>query len=153
MIVGARDHASDRTGLTLVEVVIAVAILAIGILAALAMQSTALQSTRRMTVAQAFTKIAFTELDFQRSVFTTTSAPAPGSCVGRLTGADAASGFECEVVVTDCVVTESAANCPPASGVPNAFLVDVIVGRPNDGSLTLRRVLGERVYFEEESMP
>ena len=140
-----------RSGLTLLEVILAVAILAIGILGALAMQSTALQTTRGMTVAQTFTKVAFAELDFQRSIFTATNTPIAGSCAERLSEADAAANFDCDVEVIDCLISGGAANCPAAGGVlPNAYLVEVTVSRPNEGSLTLRRVLGERVYFDEE---
>lgn len=142
---------AGRSGLTLLEVILAVAVLAVGILAALAMQSTALRASRGMTIAQTYTKIAFTELDFQRSIFTTTNTPVAGSCVDRLSAADSVANFDCDVVVVDCVVTSGVANCPPVNGtLPNAYLVEVTVSRPNDGSLTLRRVLGERIYFDED---
>lgn len=150
MIEYRRPRVVDQSGLTLLEVILAVAILAIGILASLAMQSTALQSTRGMTVAQTYAKVAFTELDFQRSIFTTTNTPTAGSCEDRLSPADAAANFECNVVVIDCLVSAGAVTCPSTSGLPNAYLVEVTVSRPNDGALTLRRVLGERIYFDED---
>lgn len=137
-------------GLTLIEVLIAVAILAIGILGALALQTTSLQTTRQMSDVQALTQIAFRELEFQRSVFDG-SPPADLDCDAGLAAVGASRGYVCDVVVVDCHVAAGQASCPPAGAGPeNAFLVQVTATGPTGGSVTLQRLLGERVFEDEE---
>ena len=143
---------SPQAGLTLIEVLIAVALIAIGILAALAMQTTALQTTSRMTVTQTLTQVAFTELDFQRSIFTATGGPSAGSCDGRMPNGLFGAGYRCEVIVDDCEVTSTSALCGGAvtTDEPNAFLVRISATRTSGEEVSLNRVLGERTYFEED---
>lgn len=149
-------HAQTRRGshrglgLTLIEVLIAVAILAIGILGALALQTTSLQTTRQMSDVQALTQVAFRELEFQRTVFDGLP-PEDLDCVAGLSAAGAGRGYECDVVVVDCLVVAGQASCPPnVAGPGNAFLVQVTATGPAGGSVTLQRLLGERVYEDEE---
>ena len=137
-------------GLTLIEVLIAVAILAIGILGALALQTTSLQSTRQMSDVQALTQVAFRELEFQRTTF---DGLPPGdlNCEAGLATVGERQGFECDVVVVDCHVAAGQASCPPVGAEPeNAFLVQVTATGPTGGSVTLQRLLGERVFEDEE---
>lgn len=143
---------SHQGGLTLIEVLIAVALIAIGILAALAMQTTALQTTSRMTVTQTLTQVAFTELDFQRSIFTATQEPSAGSCNARMPDGLEAAGYDCEVIVEDCEITSAGAVCGGAvtSDEPNAFLVRISASRASGEEMSLSRVLGERTYFEDD---
>lgn len=143
---GCLDAGRER-GLTLIEVLIALAVIAIGILATLGLQATALQTTRAMSGAQTLTQIGFSELEFQRSIFTPTSTP-PTDCLARMSPADIAAGFGCEVVVLDCSVGSTSATC--GGGTGNAFLIEVTATRSIGPALTLRRVLGERTFTDIE---
>ncbi|MDZ7800519.1 MAG: prepilin-type N-terminal cleavage/methylation domain-containing protein [Trueperaceae bacterium] len=152
MVAGSRLTASKsrRAGLTLLEVIIAVAILAIGILAAAGLQTTALRTTRNVSLIQALTERANEELAFQRSVFDRDLEPTAGACSSPVSDSDPyRDEIVCTVEVFDCVVTAGSSAACDDSGAGNAFLVRVTTTSPlGPREVVLQRVLGERPYFD-----
>lgn len=112
-----------RRGLTLVEVIIAIAVLAIGILAALALQSNALRASSTARAIQEVTKIADAELVVRRQ---------GGTGTGCLTAAPA--GYTCTLVVQPCQVVSGAFSCGSGSA---AQLLTLTVAGPRDQSITV----------------
>jgi prepilin-type N-terminal cleavage/methylation domain-containing protein len=101
-----------RTGLTLIEVIIAVFVLAVGVLGAFALQATALSGSRNASELQELANVAASELEiqseFRRSVG---SAVLGGTC--RTSGVLA--GIGCVVDVYPCGASSSAITCTNAN--------------------------------------
>ena len=124
-----RRHA----GLTLVEVLIAIAVLAIGILAAVGLQTTSLQASSRARIVQEMTKVAESELAIRRSIVSTTADVACITPVG--------TGFGCAVVVTPCALGGGGAfTCPSAS--PSAHRITVTVTGPRNATEAVTGLVG-----------
>ena len=84
------------SGLTLLEVVIAVAVLAVAVLAVFALQGTALRGTRGAVLSQEMANLAQSELQLQREFSRYVSAPVHGeSCRSGLPS----DAFACTVDV------------------------------------------------------
>jgi prepilin-type N-terminal cleavage/methylation domain-containing protein len=119
-----------RIGLTLVEVLIAIAILAIGILAALGLQSSALAASRQARIVQELTKIAEAELSIRRTMV---SDPNDVTCVAQI-----APGFTCGIIVTPCVVAVGGSfTCATGTTGPVAHRLTVTATGPGSRQLTV----------------
>src|SRR5690554_6776688 len=120
-----RPGQTREAGLTLVEVVIAVAILAIGVLAVFALQGNALRGTRGAVLSQQMAKLAQSELQLQREFSRYVSAPVRGeSCRSGLPS----DAFACTVDVLPCEMSGADIACRDAS-VTDAVArqVDVVI--------------------------
>ncbi len=122
-------------GLTLLELLIALAVLSVGIVAGAAMQTTALRTTNRATVLQQGVKIATAELEMQRQLAT------PANKTTCLSGASA--GYTCEAVVVPRSVSGTALTC--ASTVPTgsrvAYRVTVTISGPLESQYSLTSLI------------
>ena len=70
----------EKSGLTIIEVVIAVSVLAIGVLAMAGLQSSSLQGTRDASINQEIANLAYLELELQRSFRRVTEQEIGGTC-------------------------------------------------------------------------
>lgn len=109
------------TGLTLVEVMIAVLVLGVGVLAAAGLQTSALQATRSAQATQQLASIARSELDVARGTRYGQTEPETNACTTRPTG--------CHVDVAPCTVSGGGSlDCTLALvATPDAHLVTVTV--------------------------
>lgn len=134
-------------GLTLIEVIIAIAILVIGVLGAAQLQGTSLRNTGLAQALNEVTRMARAELELQRHTATIVSDLEPGEaalpvdtvvfdCVSARSGGIAS----CEVVVEPCaIVTTSAPTLVCGSGVPSppAYRITVDVEGQRGASLSI----------------
>lgn len=125
-------------GLTLIEVVIAIAVLAIGVLAAFAMQVSALQGTRAATINQEMSNIAQSELELQRAFARTISGPGAGLTCRT---AFEQPAYTCSVTVRACSFTAGALACGGSvTGTPAAWQITVSVQGPQGRQLQVSTV-------------
>jgi type IV pilus modification protein PilV len=121
----------QMSGLTLIEVLVAMMLLSVGVIAAAALQGTALRASSKATRIQAVTKIAEAELDYRRQVDLSETETA--NCETHNDG--------CTVVITPCdvVVTSSSASFDCSSNPEDvrAYRVSVSVDGPGDEDITL----------------
>lgn len=122
-------------GLTLLEVVIAVAILAVGVLAAAMLQASSLRATRAAQDLQSINLVARSQIDSWRgSQLTQTTAETFDCSTGALT---------CEVVVRPCTLAGGGLTCTLATVVdPPAHAVLVTVASA-ERSLVLETVVSK----------
>lgn len=126
---------TSRHGLTLIEVIIAVAVLAIGVLAAAGLQASGLQGTRTASEVQALHAEARNELAAWRSNLTTATytAPEQGSCL--------TSSQRCSIEVRPCTWLGDDLDCTlpqVAAPVAQALRVTVVGDRQ---SVSLRTIV------------
>lgn len=120
------------SGLTLIEVLLAIAILAVGVLAAAGLQTTALGTNRRVRALQEVTDAANSEIQLQRSMW----PPQDGACQATGTVNDR---LECVVEVVSCPISDSGSSCSEAD--PNAYLVTVRARATSGENLELKTVV------------
>ena len=120
-------------GLTLLEVVIAVAVLAVGVLAAAMLQASSLRATRAAQDLQGINLVARSQIDSWRgSRLTQTTVETFDCSTGSLT---------CEVVVRPCATAGGGLTCTLATVVdPSAHAVIVTVTSP-ERSVALETVV------------
>lgn len=128
------------SGLTLLELLIAIVVLAVGVLAAASMQTSALSASNRSRVAQEVTNTARTEIERQRQFVRSGTAPALASptCLSTVP-----SGYTCTVTVVPCRIanTPPVLVCATGTGTVVADQVTVSVSRPQASPATLRTVI------------
>ncbi len=126
-------------GLTLVEVVVAVAILAIGVLAVFALQGNALRGTRSATIAQEMSNLAQSELQLQREFARHVSSPVWGETCRSGIAIDV---FGCTVDVLPCELSGNSIVCRTSS-VSDAVArqVDVTISGPGNQSVKVSTVV------------
>ncbi len=126
-------------GLTMIEVVIAMAILSFGVLGAFALQTAALQGTRSAISAQDLANAARSELHIQSQFRRTTGSVVTGeSC---RTGV-IASGLSCTVNVFPCSGSASSITCVSTNVTAVAAHQIVVVVTAQDGrTISLRTVV------------
>lgn len=127
-------------GLTLVEVVVAIAILAIGVLAVFALQGSALRGTRTATIAQELSNLVQSELQLQREFSRHVNAPVWGeSCRSGIVRDDV---YTCTVDVLPCEMAGSDLRCRAAS-VSDAVArqIDVTITGPGNQALKASTVV------------
>lgn len=121
------------SGLTLVEVVVAILVLAVGVLGAVALQGTSLRANRTATEIQQLTAAARSELDVWRARLESSvyDGPQDGNCL-------ASEAESCEVRILPCALSGTALTCSPGHlSLPVAQSVTVTVKRGDrDVSLT-----------------
>lgn len=130
-----RATAGRQQGLTLLEVVIAVAILAVGVLAAAGLQANGLRASRAAQQIQALNAEARSELDVWRVRLAseTRTEPTSGTC---MTGSQG-----CSVTLTPCLLVAGTLDCDRGTvSDPDAQSVTVQVTHA-DRSVTLRSVV------------
>ncbi len=134
-----RPGQTREAGLTLVEVVIAVAILAIGVLAVFALQGNALRGTRGAVLSQEMANLAQSELQLQREFSRYVSAPVRGESCRSGIPADA---FECVVDVLPCELSGGSIVCRNSS-VASAVArqIDVIITGPGNAAFKASTVV------------
>ncbi len=125
-------------GLTLIEVMIAMAVLSIGVLAAASLQTTSLSASSKARIIQEVTNTARTEMERQRQFVRTGTGPAPASpsCLST-----APTGYTCTVTVVPCRIVSNALSCGPGNGTVLADQVTVRVVGPQASSVELRTVV------------
>lgn len=125
------------SGLTLIEVLIAIVVLAVGVLAAASMQTSALSASSRARIAQEVTNTARTEMERQRQVVRSGISPASLECLP--------TSPSCTVTVAPCrIVTSSgtpALSCTTGTGPVVADQVIVRVVGPQSSTVELRTVV------------
>lgn len=97
------------SGLTLVEVIVAMAILAVGILAVFMLQATSLRGTRTAAASQTLTNMAQSELQLQREFSRHVRSPVRGETCRSL--ADGDDRYDCEVRVFPCELVGGSLVC------------------------------------------
>jgi prepilin-type N-terminal cleavage/methylation domain-containing protein len=122
-----------QCGLTLLEVVIAIAIIAVAVLAAAMIQANALRSSGKATAIQRVTKLAEQELELRRQIVPTAGTNL--SCSSTV-----ASGYTCQVDVLGCQLSAGALSCSTGVTTPVAYQINVLVGGPKGDSVSLRTV-------------
>lgn len=136
------------TGLTLIEVLVAIVILAVGVLAAATMQTTALRASNDAKAIQGVTKLAEGELELRRSISLSTFPGNSTDCQSVDKDADGKpkvpTGYTCGVVIRPCGLsstTPPALSCP-ATGVSNpvADQATVTVNGPRSKTIALKTV-------------
>lgn len=125
----------SSTGLTLIEVLIAIVVLAVGVLAAAAMQTTALRASNDARAIQGVTKIAEAEIEFRRQIDLTTPAGKGTTCKTAVT-----TGYTCVVDVLPCSLSATALSCSSSASAPVADQATVTVDGPRSKTITLRTV-------------
>jgi prepilin-type N-terminal cleavage/methylation domain-containing protein len=134
----------SASGLTLIEVLVALVVLAVGVLAAATMQATSLRASNNARAIQEVTKLAEGEIAFRRQANLTTSPGNLATCqsVSSLPTTD----HTCQVAVRPCQLsstTPPAMSCP-VGGVATADQVadqvTVTVTGQRDETITLRTV-------------
>lgn len=139
-------------GLTLIEVLIAIAVFAAGIVAVFGMQATALRTNRGLAEVQVLMQRADAELDMQRARFELTSAPSGPACISDPSPLDVSIETVCTVTILDCEIDATNVAACDTSGAGNAYLVQVNVSlRDREREVVLFRVLGERPFYEEQN--
>jgi prepilin-type N-terminal cleavage/methylation domain-containing protein len=123
-----------RSGLTLLEVVIAVAVLAVGVLAALGLQGTALNATGRARASQEVSKLAQAELAIRREM---TLAPVTNQACRTIVP----TGYGCTVTVSACSLASSTFSCTGTIATPVAHFVTVNVTGPRSPVLTVNALV------------
>lgn len=132
-----RNSSRFADGLTLVEVVIAVAILAVGVLAAFAMQASALQATRTATITQDLSNIAASEIELQRAFVRTVASPATLPC----RTAFEQPMYACSVTVLPCTYISGTLTCVNQNVVgPSARQITVTVTGPQNRTAVLSTI-------------
>lgn len=111
-------------GLTLIEVLVALAVVAIGLIAVAGMQTTGLRGTRSATETQVMSNIAHSELQLQRVFDRHVS--------GAVTEETCRSGgygeqYECRVNIYPCELSSAALDCRNTTQVKNVVAHQVVV--------------------------
>jgi prepilin-type N-terminal cleavage/methylation domain-containing protein len=122
-----------RSGLTLIEVVIAVAVIAVGVLAALGLQSSALSATGTARASQEVSKLAEAELAIRREM---TLAPVTQPC-----RATVPAGYTCTVTVSACSLGSGTFSCGGTIAAPVAHFVTVSVTGPRSSVLSVNALV------------
>lgn len=125
----------SSTGLTLIEVLIAIVILAVGVLAAAAMQTTALRASNDAQAIQGVTKTAEAEIEFRRQIDLTATAGQQPTCKTAV-----ATGYTCVVSVVPCSLSAGALSCSSGALSSVADQATVTVNGPRSKTITLRTV-------------
>lgn len=114
------QQARSASGLTLLEVVIAVAILAVGALGAAGLQATGLRATRGAQDIQRLNTVARSQVDVWRGVTFTNTTPSSSDC--------STTDIACIVEVRPCALTGASLACDLASvAEPVAHAISVTV--------------------------
>lgn len=125
----------SETGLTLIEVLIAIVILAVGVLAAATMQTTALRASNDARAIQGVTKTAEAEIEFRRQIDLTATAGQEPTCKTTV-----ATGYTCVVSVVPCSLSAAALSCSSGVSSPVADQATVTVNGPRSKTITLKTV-------------
>ncbi len=124
-------------GLSLIEVMIAIAVVAVAAFAAFTVQANSIRSSARAQAIQQVTKLAESEMELHRQVVI--AAGSNQTCQNNMP-----SGYTCTVAVQYCNLTSGSLSCA-LSGVssPVARLVNVQISGPHAQSVSLKRVLSQ----------
>lgn len=130
----------SHEGITLVEIMIAVAIIAIIVLVIAGMQGTALRANTQAQRLQTATSLAEGELELQRQQVLTVRSAAP--CAIEGTGLAGFAGYSCKVSVYPCSYESQTLSCQ-VNGVSNpvAYQVIVEVTGPANTAVSLQTVV------------
>lgn len=128
----------SRGGLSLIEVIVAIAILAIGVLAAALFQTSTLRTNTDASLRVQATRIATTEMELRRQTF---YDPADEDEAPRADGTipcrTAVAGFECSAVVQNCelavALAGSSLDCASAGAEFTTYQISVRVTDPRGG--------------------
>lgn len=122
-----------QSGLSLIEVIIAVAIVAVAALAAAMIQANTIRSTGKAVAIQKVTKLAEQELELRRQI--TPSAGTNLSCSSTV-----ASGYVCQVNVLGCQLNAGTLTCSTSVTTPVAYQINVAVSGPKGDAIQLRTI-------------
>lgn len=124
-------------GLSLIEVIIAVAVVAVAAFAAFMVQANSIRSSARAQTIQRVTKLAESEMEINRQVVS--AAGSNQICQNTMP-----RGYSCNLTIKYCNLSSNALSCS-LSGVstPVARLVDVQITGPYSQNVSLRRVIGQ----------
>lgn len=103
---------AQSLGLSIIEVVLAMAVLAIGVFAAFSMQSGSLQATRTATITQELSNIALSEIELQRAFTRDVRETATGLTCRTSYEKPA---YTCSVTVHPCTYAGSTLTCNSGS--------------------------------------
>ena len=117
-------------GLSLIEVLIAVAVLGIGVLAAAALQQSSLSASSSASITREATRFAESELELQK-------AGVASTC---LTTESLPEAYDCQVDITTCSLQPLGVSCDNSMPVV-ADLVRVTISAPRDTSVALATVV------------
>jgi type IV pilus modification protein PilV len=123
-----------RSGLTLLEVVIAIVVIAIGVLAALGLQSTALRATGTARASQEVSKLAEAELAIRREM---TLAPV----TDQTCRTNVPTGYGCFVTVRGCFLASNTFTCTSTTQSTLSHLVTVRVTGPRHPELVVNALV------------
>lgn len=125
----------STVGMTLLEVLIAIAVLAVGVLAAAAMQTTALRASSDARAIQDVTEFAEREIELRRQFDLNSTAGKSPTCTSV---APVPTGYTCAVEVRACQLSSSTLSCTGTG--TDADQVVVIVTGPREKTITLRTI-------------
>lgn len=123
------------TGLTLIEVLVAIVILAVGVLAAAAMQTTALRASSDARAIQDVTEFAEREIELRRQFDLSSTTGKSTTCTSV---APVPTGYTCAVEVRACQLSGSTLSCTGTG--TEADQITVTVTGPRGKTVTLRTV-------------
>lgn len=123
------------TGLTLIEVLIAIVVLAVGVLAAAAMQTTALRASSDSRAIQGVTEFAEREIELRRQFDLNSAAGRSTTCTSVT---PTPTDYTCGVLVSACQLSGSSLAC--AGTGTDADQIVVTVTGLRGKTITLRTV-------------
>lgn len=128
----------STVGMTLLEVLIAIAVLAVGVLAAAAMQTTALRASNDARAIQDVTEFAEREIELRRQFDLSSTAGKSTTCTSVT---PLPTDYTCNVEVRNCQLSGTALSCSTGSvTTPVADQITVTIGGPREKTITLRTV-------------
>ena len=127
----------QQTGLSLIEVMIAIMMIAVAVIAAAGLQGAALKNTAKAQAVNEVTKIAENELSLQRQ-----SDSGDTTC-----STDVPSGYTCSVSYVPCRIQSGAMTCSSTvtSGV-RAYQISVSVADSRQNTISLSTIAALKQY-------
>ena len=130
----------SASGLTVLEVVIAIAVLAMGILAAVTFQASTLHTNRDAQVINQLTRLASTEMELRRQTLVENTGTFP--CITAVPAGLAQEDCTVEIVPCGIIIAENASEFACGAGLNFATYRLTVTAQGQGHSVELRSLFG-----------